>query len=65
MLAGVLAVIASFAIGGPMGRLRGSVGLASLDASSSAGGEAIAQVTTTTTVAPAGPTSGLSQGEDG
>lgn len=52
MLAGILAVIVSFAIGGPVGRLKGGIGLASFEASSSAG-EPIAQVTTTTTVAPA------------
>lgn len=52
MLAGVLAVIVSFAIGGPVGRLKGGIGLASFEASSSAGEAApMAQVTTTTTVA--------------
>jgi fructose-specific phosphotransferase system IIC component len=48
MLAGVLAVIVSFAIGGPVGRLKGGIGLATFEASS--GSEPVAQVTTTTTV---------------
>lgn len=53
MLAGILAVIISFAIGGPVGRLRGSVGIASFDASSAMTGPMppSTQVTTTTTVA--------------
>lgn len=50
MLAGVPAVIISFAIGGPVGRLKGGIGRASFEASS-ASGEPVAQVTTTTTVA--------------
>lgn len=51
MLAGVLAVIISFAIGGPVGRLKGGIGLASFEASAAGDGAPVAQVTTTTTVA--------------
>ena len=59
MLAGVLAVIISFAIGGPVGRLKGGIGLASFEASAVGDGAPVAQVTTTTTVAqPAPPISG-------
>lgn len=55
MLAGVLAVIISFAIGGPVGRLKGGIGLASFEASSASDGAPVAQVTTTTTVAQPAP----------
>ena len=48
MLAGVLAVIISFAIGGPVGRLKGGIGLATFEAS--AASDPVTQVTTTTTV---------------
>lgn len=51
MLAGVLAVIVSFAIGGPVGRLKGGIGLASFEASAVGDGAPVAQLTTTTTVA--------------
>jgi hypothetical protein len=56
MLAGILAVIISFAIGGPVGRLKAGNGLVSFEASSSAAeGPPVAQVTTTTTVAQPAP----------
>lgn len=41
MLAGILAVIISFAIGGPVGRLSGSLGLASFSASAAPEGVSV------------------------
>lgn len=60
MLAGVLAVIISFAIGGPVGRLKAGNGLVSFEASATGDGAPVAQVTTTTTVAqPSVPVEGV------
>lgn len=54
MLSGMLAVIASFAIGGPVGRLKAGNGIMSLELDGDTSAP-VAQVTTTTTVAqPAG-----------
>lgn len=51
MIVDVPPLIVSFAIGGPVGRLRGGIGLASVEASAVGDGAPIAQVTTTTTAA--------------
>lgn len=62
MLAGVIAVIISFAIGGPVGRLKAGNGLVSFEASSAGDAAPVAQVTTTTTVAQPPPPAGSEAG---